>query len=75
MARVEILELGGGGAGVARHEGKVWFVRGALPGEVVDAVEERQRAGIVEARAVSIEQPSPWREPDFCPVAGDVRGV
>lgn len=74
MARVEILELGGGGAGVARHEGKVWFVRGALPGEVVEAVEERQRAGIVEARAVAIEQPSPWREPDFCPVAGACGG-
>lgn len=74
MPRVEVLELAGGGAGVARHEGKVWFVRRALPGEVVEAVEERQRAGIVEARAVAIEQPSPWREPDFCPVAGACGG-
>jgi len=74
LPRLEITELGGGGAGVAHHEGKVWFVRGALPGELVEAAEERQRAGIVEARAVAVERSSPWREPDFCPVACECGG-
>lgn len=74
MPELEVLELAGGGAGMARHEGCVWFVRGALPGEVVEAVEERRRAGVVEARAVRVLQASEWREPDPCPVAGACGG-
>lgn len=59
---------------MARHEGCVWFVRGALPGEVVEVVEERRRAGVVEARAVRVLQPSEWRDPDPCPIAGECGG-
>jgi 23S rRNA (uracil1939-C5)-methyltransferase len=55
---------------VARAEGRTWFVAGALPGEAVDVVTERERAGVVEARAVVVENPSAWRDPDPCPVAG-----
>ncbi len=70
MPRIEIASVGGGGRGVARHEGKVWFVAGALPGEVVDAEAERERAGIVEARAVRVLEASEARDPDPCPIAG-----
>lgn len=72
--RLEITGLGGGGRGVARSGGKVWFVAGALPGEVVDAEAERERAGIVEARTVAVVVASPWREPEPCPVAGACGG-
>ena len=72
--RLEITGLAGGGRGVARSGGKVWFVAGALPGEVVDAEIERERAGIVEARARVVVAASPWREPDPCPVAGACGG-
>ena len=67
--RIEIDGLGGGGRGVARRGGKVWFVAGALPGEVVEAEVERKRAGIVEARLTEVVKASPWREADPCPVA------
>jgi tRNA/tmRNA/rRNA uracil-C5-methylase (TrmA/RlmC/RlmD family) len=67
--RLDIESLAGGGRGVARAEGKVWFVAGALPGEVVEAEPERQRAGIVEARLTGLVLTSPWREPSPCPVA------
>ncbi|HPC82040.1 MAG TPA: hypothetical protein P5234_02070 [Thermoanaerobaculaceae bacterium] len=70
MPEVRILELAGGGAGLARHEGRVWLVRGALPGEIVEAVEERRRAGIVEGRTVRVVQPGAWRDPEPCPAAG-----
>lgn len=72
--RVEIAELAGGGRGFGRVDNEVWFVAGALPGEVVEAVVERRRAGIVEARAIAIEHPSPWREAAPCPVASRCGG-
>jgi 23S rRNA (uracil1939-C5)-methyltransferase len=68
--RVEIESLGGGGWGVTRRGGKVWFVAGALPGEVVEAEVERKRAGVVEARATEVVKASPWRDTAPCPVAG-----
>jgi 23S rRNA (uracil1939-C5)-methyltransferase len=72
--RVEIKSLGGGGRGVTRAGRKVWFVAGALPGETVEAEVERERAGIVEARAVKVLKASRWRDPDPCPVAGPCGG-
>ena len=72
--RLDIERLAGGGRGVARAEGKVWFVAGALPGEVVEAEPERRRAGIVEARITGVVQASPWREPSPCPVASACGG-
>ncbi len=72
--RLEITGLAGGGRGVARSGGKVWFVAGALPGEVVDADVERERAGIVEARTREVIAASPWRDPTPCPVAGACGG-
>ncbi len=72
--RLEITGIGGGGRGVAKAEGRVWFVAGALPGETVEVVAERERAGIVEARAVGVTNPHAWRDPDPCPVAGACGG-
>ncbi len=65
--RLAITALAGGGRGVARHDGTVWLVAGALPGEVVEVVAERRRAGIVEARAVAVVAASEWRAEDPCP--------
>lgn len=66
---LEIETLAFGGRGVARFGSEVWFVAGALPGERVRVQEERRRRGIVEARAVQVVSPSPWREPEPCPKA------
>lgn len=72
--RIEIKSLGGGGRGVARVGRKMWFVAGALPGEVVEAQVERERAEVGEARVTAVLKASPWREPDPCPVAGACGG-
>jgi 23S rRNA (uracil1939-C5)-methyltransferase len=72
--RLEIESLGGGGRGVARARRKVWFVAGALPGEVVEAEIELERRGVVEARVKTVIKASPWREADPCPVAGACGG-
>ncbi len=53
-----------GGAGVARLEGYVVFVQGALPGDTVRAVVGKSKRAYAEARAVEILQPSPDRIPE-----------
>ena len=50
-----------GGRMIARRDGRVLLVSGAIPGEQVTAVVERVNKGVMYARTVSIEQPSPDR--------------
>src|SRR6201747_2786505 len=55
-----------GGAGVARLDGYVVFVSGALPGDRVRAVIGKRKRAYAEARAVEILTPGPDR---IAPVA------
>ena len=50
-----------GGAGVARLDGYVVFVSGAVPGDRVQAVVGKSKRAYAEARAVEILDPSPER--------------
>lgn len=64
-----------GGTFVARHEGRVVFVRGAAPGETVVArlVEEPgdpSRARFWRAETIEVLDPSPDRVPSVWPEAG-----
>jgi 23S rRNA (uracil1939-C5)-methyltransferase len=52
-----------GGAGVARLNGYVVFVSGAVPGDRVRAVVGKSKRGYAEARAVELLEPSPERIP------------
>lgn len=58
-----------GGSCVARHEGQVFFVRHALPGETVRAVITELAKRFVRADAVEVLQSSPHRVEPPCPVA------
>jgi 23S rRNA (uracil1939-C5)-methyltransferase len=60
---VTIDSLAHGGAGVARLEGYVLFVRDAIPGDRVRAVVTKRKRAYGEARAVEILEPSPERIP------------
>lgn len=63
--------VGHGGFCVARHEGRVVFVRHALPGERVRAVVTEDRGGsYCRADAVAVLQPAAGRVPPPCPVSG-----
>ena len=55
--------LAHGGNGVARHEGYVVFVAGAVPGDRVRAVVGKAKRAYAEARAVEVLEPSPDRVP------------
>src|SRR4051795_12647178 len=53
--------LAHGGAGVARLDGYVVFVQGAVPGDRVRAVVTKSKRDYGEARAVEVIEPSPDR--------------
>lgn len=59
-----------GGSCVARHDGRVVFVRYALPGERVRARVTGRRGSYWHADAVEILTASPDRIDPLCPVAG-----
>ncbi len=59
-----------GGSCVARHEGRVVFVRYALPGEQVRVRITQERGAYWHAEAVEVIEPSAQRIPSLCPIAG-----
>ncbi len=59
-----------GGSCVARHDGRVVFVRYALPGERVRARVTGDRGSYWHAEAFEILQASPDRIESLCPIAG-----
>ena len=68
-----VLDVGApanGGSCIARHEGRVVFVRYALPGEQVLARVTSQRGSYWHADAVEVLRASPDRITSLCPVAG-----
>ena len=52
-----------GGRMIARHDGRVVLVGGAIPGERIRAAVERSRPGVVLARTVEVLDGSPDRRP------------
>ncbi|MFB9838305.1 class I SAM-dependent RNA methyltransferase, partial [Actinoallomurus acaciae] len=62
-----------GGSCVARHEGRVVFVRHTLPGELVLARVTQETKNFLRADAVEILEASPDRVPAPCPFSGPER--
>src|SRR6478609_1569356 len=60
---LRIDSLAYGGAGVARLDGYVVFVRDAIPGDRVRAVVTKRKRAYAEARTVEVLEPSPERIP------------
>lgn len=55
---------------VARHEGRVIFVRHALPGELVRVEITDEQKSFLRADAIEILEPSADRVPAPCPISG-----
>lgn len=73
----EILDLSHDGRGVARRDGaggKVTFVSGALPGEVVIAEQTARSRHFDEARTLDVVKASPLRVTPRCPHFGTCAG-
>ncbi|TWP48985.1 class I SAM-dependent RNA methyltransferase [Lentzea tibetensis] len=68
---VEVGPVAHGGHCVARHEGRVLFVRHALPGErVIALVDEDKGGSFCRADAVEVLEASPDRVEPPCPFSG-----
>ena len=59
-----------GGSCAARHDGRVVFVRHALPGETVRVRVQSDRGAYWHADVIEVIEPSPERIPSLCPIAG-----
>ena len=57
--RIDALAYGGNG--IARMEGYVVFVSGAIPGDLVRAVVTKRKRAYAEARTIEVLEPSPER--------------
>ncbi len=68
---LEIESLAFGGKGVARDNGYVVFVAGALPGDRVRAEVTKSKRSYAEARALELLEPSADRVPDRCYHGGE----
>lgn len=68
---LEIESLAYGGRGVARDEGFVVFVAGALPGDRVRAEVTKSKRNHAEARTVELIEAGPDRIPDRCDHGGE----
>lgn len=70
LVNLDVEALNHEGRGIARINGKVAFVDGALEGENVDAKYVRRRSSLDELSAVNIYQPSPHRVDPVCKFSG-----
>jgi len=59
-----------GGSCIARHDGRVVFVRYALPGEQVVARVTQEKGSHWHAEVIEVIDPSPDRVDSLCPIAG-----
>ncbi|HET8815283.1 MAG TPA: 23S rRNA (uracil(1939)-C(5))-methyltransferase RlmD [Solirubrobacterales bacterium] len=71
LLELEIDSLAFGGRGVARSEGFVVFVAGALPGDLVCAEVTKGKKRFAEARTVELVRAAPDRLPDRCVHGGE----
>jgi 23S rRNA (uracil1939-C5)-methyltransferase len=68
---LEIDSLAHGGRGVARSDGMVVFVSGALPGDLVRAEITKSKRRFAEARTVELLRPASGRIDDVCVHEGE----
>ncbi|NOQ41242.1 MAG: 23S rRNA (uracil(1939)-C(5))-methyltransferase RlmD [Desulfuromusa sp.] len=63
-----------GGAGLARHEGRVVFIPHTAVDDIVSCRVTKAKKNFLEAEIIEILKPSPLRRKPECPVAGDCGG-
>lgn len=63
---IAVTDYAAEGKAIARHEGKVIFVSGAVPGDVADLLLTKNKKDWAEARVLRLVSPSPDRVEPFC---------
>jgi 23S rRNA (uracil1939-C5)-methyltransferase len=66
LENVEIIDAASDGKAVAKHDGKVFFVKQGVPGDVVDIKVYKKNKRFFEAEIVKQIKPSPYRQSHPC---------
>lgn len=72
--KLEIIDYGNNGEGIAKLDGKVYFVPGTLVGEIVDAEVTKTKSNFCFCRVNSIEKTSTDRVQPICKYFGKCGG-
>jgi 23S rRNA (uracil1939-C5)-methyltransferase len=70
LEQVSVSDYAAEGKALARIDGKVIFIEGAVPGDVVDLVLTKNKKDWAEAKVQAFRSLSPDRIPPFCPHFG-----
>ncbi len=70
LENILITDYAAEGKALARHEGKVIFISGAVPGDTADLLLTKNKKDWAEARVMKITSFSPDRVQPFCPHFG-----
>ncbi|MEO0897015.1 MAG: 23S rRNA (uracil(1939)-C(5))-methyltransferase RlmD [Bacteroidota bacterium] len=65
-AEVELVDMATDGRSVAKHEDRVIFVEGGVPGDTVEVFVFGRQKGVLAGRVVKLIKPSPKREQAVC---------
>lgn len=66
LENLEVVDISTEGKAVAKHEGLVVFIEGAVPGDVVDVMVHRKKNSFAEGKVHAIRQHSPQRVEPAC---------
>lgn len=66
IEKITVTDYAAQGKAIARHEGKVIFTEGAVPGDVVDLLLVKNKKDWAEARVLKLVTPSADRVQPFC---------
>jgi len=69
VATVDIESFAHGGEGIAHVDGRVVFVRGAIPGDTVEITFTQEKKNFARATVTRVLTPSPQRTHQRCPAA------
>ena len=74
LENIEIEDVAAEGNALAHYNGKVLFVPGMVPGDVVDVQVRRERKGYIDGYAARLVTPSPHRIEPVCEHFGECGG-
>jgi len=66
LENIEVTDYAAEGKAIARHDGKVIFISGAIPGDYADVQITKSKKDWAEGRAIRITQPAADRLTPFC---------
>lgn len=74
LFNLEVIDISTEGKAIAKHEGLVVFIEGAVPGDIVDVMVHRKKNNFAEAKVERIIQASPFRLKPQCSHFGTCGG-